>query len=74
MIRDLCEREGHGPGSRICFLDHIPGPCELTLLPDEKEPRYDEREAYKKVEPEVDWDTVFAAQENQSDGLVEVLA
>ncbi len=62
-IRDLDEREGHGPGSRICFVDNIPGPCEATYFPGEAEPHFDELEAYKKTDSRFDWDSIFAERE-----------
>ena len=62
-IRDLEERSGHGPRSRIAFVDNIPGPCEVTYLPGQTEPRFDELEAYKKENSSFDWDAIFAQQD-----------
>ncbi len=73
-IRDLDEREGHGPGSRICFVDNIPGPCEVTYLPGETEPQFDELEAYKKTDSRFDWDAIFAQQDDPRQELELVLS
>ncbi len=55
-IRD----SGHGPGSRLLFMDHVPGPCCLEFLPDQAEPRVNELEIYKQTIPDRDWSPVFA--------------
>ena len=33
-IRDVVEIERHGEGSRLVFLDNIPGPCSISIRPD----------------------------------------
>ncbi len=59
-MNDSMKISGHGPGSRLCFLDNIPGPMTIEVKPNEKEMVFDELEAYKKVIPKVDWEKVFA--------------
>jgi hypothetical protein len=52
--------EGHSPGSRLCFLDNIPGPSTIAIKPGQQERLFDELGAYKKAHPEEDWDAAFA--------------
>ncbi len=59
-------KKGHGPGSRLCFLDHVPGPCALEILPDQQEPRFNELEAYKQTGGGIDWDARFAKRGNRA--------
>jgi hypothetical protein len=59
-VKDSALKDGHGPGSRLCFLDNIPGPMTLEVKPDEKEGVFDEVEAYKKLYPDHDWEAIFA--------------
>jgi hypothetical protein len=51
------KKEGHGPGSRFVFTDHIPGPLAQKLRPNETEEQYDE------ILPKYDWDAIFAKRE-----------
>lgn len=55
-------KSGHGPRSRLLFLDHVPGPCAMELRPDQPEPRFNELEGYKRENPKYDWDAFFAAR------------
>jgi len=59
-MNDCMKISGHGPGSRLCFLDNIPGPMTIEIKPNEKEGVFDELEAYKKAYPKEDWDKAFA--------------
>ena len=59
-VRDVLKEQGHGPASRICFLDNIPGPCCLEIKPTQYEPRLDETEIYKKILPGYDGETMCA--------------
>ncbi|MSU64365.1 MAG: hypothetical protein EXS31_18580 [Pedosphaera sp.] len=59
-VRDNVRNKGHGPGSQYLFLDNVPGPCQVELLPGQPEPRINELEIYKRTHPEYDWDTHFA--------------
>jgi hypothetical protein len=61
--RDHAIKKGHGPGSNLYFLDHIPGPFALTLLPGKRAPQYDELAVYKKLKPQYDWDAEFAERD-----------
>ncbi|MCX6900628.1 MAG: hypothetical protein NT105_18260, partial [Verrucomicrobia bacterium] len=61
--RDYAIKKGHGPGSNLYFLDHIPGPRVLPLLPGQRAGQYDELAVYKKLRPEYDWDTAFAERD-----------
>ena len=54
------QKNGHGPGSRLCFMDNIPGPALLPMRSNQYEPRIDELDMYKKAHPEYDWDAEFA--------------
>lgn len=58
-VPDMVRESGHGPGSRLVFLDHIPGPCCHLIRPGEEEPHYDEWADYKKQAPDVDWEKQF---------------
>lgn len=60
LIKDTATQWGHGPGSRLCFVDNLPGPAVLDIRPKEIEPVFDELDGYKKAHPEYDWDTIFA--------------
>jgi hypothetical protein len=62
-IKDHIIKQGHGPGSKIMFGDHIPGPCVLEVRPNSVEARYNELKAYKKMYPDKDWDAIFAERE-----------
>lgn len=62
-MRDLASARGHGPGSRICFADHVLGPCVLELRPDQTEPQVNELETFKHAHPEYDWEAVFTERE-----------
>ena len=59
-VKDNIQKQGHGAGSQFYFLDHIPGPCGIEVLPGRPEPRFDELEIYKKMLPGRDWDAIFA--------------
>jgi hypothetical protein len=61
--RDHEKKEGHGPGSRFVFTDHIPGPLAQKLRPNETEEQYDELAVYKQILPKYDWDAIFAKRE-----------
>jgi hypothetical protein len=60
LMRDNVKSKGHGPGSRLIFNDHIPGPCMLELIPGQSEPRVNEVEIHKQIDPQYDWETIFA--------------
>jgi len=51
-VKDVVARQGHGEGSRISFIDHIPGPCVLECKPGQVEARIDESEEIKLIEQE----------------------
>jgi hypothetical protein len=57
---------GHGSDSRLCFLDHVQGPCAFEIKPGQQEPRFNELEAYKKTDPKIDWDAMFAERGNRA--------
>jgi hypothetical protein len=59
-VKESALRSGHGPGTRLCFIDNIPGPETLELLPGQPEPVFDEVAAYDKVNPQYDWAAAFA--------------
>lgn len=59
-VKDSAVRHGHGPGSQLFFLDHIVGPCYRDVKPGGAEPRMNELEEYKKLEPGRDWEKDFA--------------
>lgn len=60
VIPEVTRHKGHGPASRLLFLDHIPGPCTLEIRPTESEPRCDELQSYKDWKPDQDWEAIFA--------------
>jgi hypothetical protein len=61
--KDLVLKAGHGPESKISFLDYIPGPFHMETRPGQVEPRIDELDAYKKQDPRYDWDAIFAERD-----------
>ncbi len=64
-IKDIVVNAGHGPGTRLRFLDQIPGPCVVELLPGQEEFQHNEIESYRAVSPECDWDAIFAERDGQ---------
>jgi hypothetical protein len=65
LIKDILLKQGFGPGSRICFLDNIPGPCVLEIRPGDEEPRINELVAWKKTHPGYNWDVIVARRKAQ---------
>ena len=63
--RDFAEEDGHGMGSRLVFLDNIPGPCSLMLRPGEEEIQHNELKHYTKTAPGHDWKRVLARRDKQ---------
>ena len=59
-IKDVTLKNGHGPGSQLCFLDQIPGPCLTEIKPGGNIPEYDELKIYREISPQFDWDTLMA--------------
>jgi hypothetical protein len=68
MMKDLLVRQGHGPGSEVCFLDNIPGPNVLESKPGQSPMAYDELAEYKRWKPEEEWDAVFAERDRFARG------
>jgi hypothetical protein len=60
QIKDGVVKNGHGPGSQICFTDQIPGPCVLEMKPGQPVPAFDEIQFMKEWKPDVDWDGIMA--------------
>jgi hypothetical protein len=60
FVRDVAAKEGYGPGTELHFLDDIPCPFLFACRPGEPAGAFDELSAYKKTDPNVDWDAVFA--------------
>ncbi len=58
-IKDVTVKNGRGPGSQICFVDHIPGPCLTTVGAGRKFQEYDELETSHEVDSKMDWDGIF---------------
>lgn len=67
-VKDHMIKQGHGPGSQIVFVDHIPGPCVMEMRPGAPEPRYNELEVYQKTDPRYDWERIFAEREGRGAG------
>jgi hypothetical protein len=59
-IKDAMVAQGHGPGSHICLVDHISGPCGFQFTPGQTDEEINELPLYKKLFPEHDWDAIFA--------------
>ena len=59
LIRDCEWGKGHGPGTSFSFLDHVPGPYAVEYPPSQPEPRVDERQVHRDLEPTRDWDIDF---------------
>ena len=55
LIKDNVIAEGHGSGSRILFVDEIPGPCVLEAKPGQVEAQYNEMAELRRARPDVDW-------------------
>ena len=62
-IKDTAISQGYGPGTRLCFLDRLPGPVVWEFKPGQEELVYDELAALTKANPEVDWAAAFAERE-----------
>jgi len=43
----------------------IVGPSDVELLPNQPEPRFDEREIYKQTAPQFDWESIFNDMDRQ---------
>ncbi len=63
QIRDVTLKSGHGPGSQICFVDQIPGPCLTTVKPGGEIPVYDELETYSEADANINLNAIFAQLE-----------
>lgn len=61
-MKDNVAKNGHGPGSQICFTDQIPGPTVLELKPGQPIPVFDEIACLKQLKPDVDWDGIMAVR------------
>lgn len=68
-IRDVTAKQGHGPGSQVCFLDQIPGPCRTEGSPGQKIQLFDELKIYRAVNPQLDWDALIAERAEEEAGL-----
>ena len=64
-VKDLTQENGHGPASRLVFLDHVPGPCTIEIKPGESELVFDEVAEFKRIEPSDDWDSLIAERDEQ---------
>lgn len=62
-VPDLVKNAGHGPGSRLVFLDNIPGPCCLQIGPQDTETSFDELAYYTKHHPDRDWAAILAKRD-----------
>lgn len=61
-IPDFVKSQGHGPQSRLVFLDNVFGPTIMDVKPREVALDYDELAEIKKVFPQQDWDAIFASR------------
>ncbi|MCX6899796.1 MAG: hypothetical protein NT105_13995 [Verrucomicrobia bacterium] len=59
-LKGACERQGFTEGSRLLFLDNIYGPCVLMLRPGQHEFTYNERNHFKQMYPNINWDENYA--------------
>ena len=59
LVPDVELKKGYGPGTTLSFLDHVPGPYAVAYGPTQPEPRVDERQIHKDIDPPYDWDMVF---------------
>ena len=59
LLRDCEVAKGHGPGTTFSFLDHVPGPYAVEYSPRQPEPRLDERQIHRDIDPRRDWDEAF---------------
>jgi hypothetical protein len=64
-VANLTRDKGHGPGSRICFGDNIPGPDTLIIAPNETEGVFDEQAIYSRLHPQYNWDEIFAMRHGE---------
>jgi hypothetical protein len=63
QTKDSVMTNGFGPGSQICFTDHIPGPCVVETKPGQPVVDFDEIKFLKGWKPDVDWDAMMAQRE-----------
>jgi len=47
LVKIIADKNKHGPGSDIVFLDHIPGPVTLRVRPGQTEFQFDQRAVYR---------------------------
>lgn len=73
-IKDVTVKNGHGPGSRFLFVDHLPGPLTLSIKPTETEPQWDDLQACKTAYPDEDWDAIVADLEKQRHVLKRIVS
>ena len=59
----VVKQMGHGPGSRLVFLDNIPGPCSLDISPDQTDLSYNELEDYRRQYPDRDWEAILTKRD-----------
>lgn len=62
-VKNIILKIGHGPGSRFCLMDNIPGPCSLAVRPGQREMQYNELEHLNQTHPEYDWPTIIAQRD-----------
>ena len=58
-IKEATIKQGYGPGSQICFVDHIPGPCVTITGAGRKLPQYDELQTSHELDSKIDLDAIF---------------
>ena len=59
LLKDVEVDKGHGSGTTFNFLDHVPGSYAVDYPPTRPEPRVDERQVHKQIDPKPDWDAAF---------------
>lgn len=63
-VKDCMLHSGHGPGSQLCFADHIPGPTITEAKPGGDITKLiDEVKIYREINPQFDWDAIVAQRE-----------
>lgn len=60
LIMDYVKSIGHGEGSRMMFLDNLPGLCIHQWKPGEAMKSFSYVEILKKEKPDLDWEQILA--------------
>lgn len=61
--RDQVKKQGHGPGSKLVFVDDMPGTLAIDCCPGQTTNQFDELVGCKQGCPGYDWDAITCERE-----------